>query len=69
MPCKYFDCGWCYAPEDAETTAEAGQCNRMPDCPQSVSWKDLNFPPVNLNNSLSADNFYSDDTYNEDDGR
>lgn len=60
MPCKYYDCGWCYAPEDLETTAEASQCNRMEDCPQSISWKDINLPPINLRNSQKALDFYKD---------
>lgn len=30
-----------------------------------VNWPSPNIPPINLNNSLSADNFYPDETYNK----
>lgn len=85
MSCKYFDCGWCYAPSDVVTTDKNGQCNLMAACPQSfdeqgreavekiygerapIIWPEPNLPPVNLDNSLSADNFYPDVTYNPSD--
>ena len=83
MPCKYYDCGWCYAPAGLITTDRNGQCNLMSACPQAFDeqgreaveyiynnrpadlWPEPNLPPINLNNSLSADNFYSDDTSND----
>lgn len=60
MPCKYYDCGWCYAPEGLATTDVNGACNMMQVCPQSVE-----IPAINLPVFPSAYNFYSDDTYNE----
>jgi hypothetical protein len=33
MKCKYFDCGWCYAPNNVETNANQGQCNYPECCP------------------------------------
>lgn len=26
MTCKYFDCGWCYAPEDTKNNSRQGEC-------------------------------------------
>lgn len=36
MPCKYWDEGWCYAPEDVEATEMDGQCINMDRCPQAI---------------------------------
>lgn len=34
MKCKYFDCGWCYAPIDVVTSASScGSCNYPEHCP------------------------------------
>ncbi len=33
MTCKYFDCGWCYAPEDVENNSKNGSCNEPLFCP------------------------------------
>lgn len=63
MPCKWYDCGWCYAPEHMETTAKNGACNNMQVCPQSVE-----LPNINLNVLQSAYNFYTDHSYNKDNG-
>lgn len=35
MKCKYFDCGWCYAPIDVVTSASScGSCNYPEHCPE-----------------------------------
>ena len=62
MPCKYNDCGWCYAPEGVETTSKEGACHMMQACPQSTE-----LPPINQPVLQSAYNFYSTDTYNKHD--
>jgi len=62
MACKYWDCGWCYAPRDLETNSNDGICMGQRECSQAaLIWPLPNLPPVNLNNSLSADKFYPDD--------
>jgi molybdopterin converting factor small subunit len=33
MTCKYFDCGWCYAPEDVEHNSKNGSCIEPLSCP------------------------------------
>lgn len=38
--CKYNDCGWCYAPDNVKTNANAGACNKPKKCPQYISIKD-----------------------------
>ena len=48
MPCKYWDCGWCYAPEDVEANEIHGQCNDMDACPQSIKWAELIGEPPKL---------------------
>jgi hypothetical protein len=37
MTCKYFDCGWCYAPEDVENNSKNGSCNEPLFCPYKKS--------------------------------
>lgn len=32
-PCKYWDCGWCYAPTGVETNAISGECIHPECCP------------------------------------
>lgn len=32
--CKYWDCGWCYAPVGTETNANGGACNNPVACQQ-----------------------------------
>lgn len=49
MPCKYYDCGWCYYPDEEKTTAVCGACNAMESCPQSIKWDDvIGDPPLLL---------------------
>lgn len=48
MPCKYYDCGWCYCPEEDKTTSICGQCNDMESCPQAISWSGLISEPPKL---------------------
>jgi hypothetical protein len=31
--CKYFDCGWCYAPDDVKTNNSQGECVHPECCP------------------------------------
>jgi hypothetical protein len=31
--CKYFDCGWCYAPDDVKTNATQSGCFEPEHCP------------------------------------
>ena len=31
--CKYWDCGWCYAPDDVKTNATQGSCFEPEHCP------------------------------------
>jgi hypothetical protein len=31
--CKYYDCGWCYAPNDVENNATQGECTFAENCP------------------------------------
>jgi hypothetical protein len=31
--CKYFDCGWCYAPDDVKTNNSQGGCIHPECCP------------------------------------
>ena len=45
MPCKYYDCGWCYAPEDVSANEMDGQCWDMDRCPQSRSWMQIIYEP------------------------
>jgi hypothetical protein len=33
MKCKYYDCGWCYAPVDVKTNANQGECISPENCP------------------------------------
>lgn len=33
MNCKYWDCGWCYAPDNVETNATQGGCFEPNHCP------------------------------------
>ena len=33
MKCKYWDCGWCYAPENVKTNATQGGCFEPEYCP------------------------------------
>lgn len=35
--CKYWDCGWCYAPDDVETNATLGGCFEPNHCPHLKS--------------------------------
>ena len=32
MNCKYWDCGWCYAPENVEHNSKNGSCNEPEYC-------------------------------------
>ena len=41
MTCKYFDSGWCYAPEDVETNATQGGCFEPEYCPYRKENKTL----------------------------
>lgn len=41
MKCKYYDCGWCYAPPDIETNAYAGSCIEPLSCPYLTGNKPL----------------------------
>lgn len=55
--CEHWDSGWCYAPKDLATNARGDSgCGGMLTCPQATCQE---LPPINLNNSLSADKFYS----------
>lgn len=31
--CEYWDCGWCYAPDNVPTNDVNGECNKPVDCP------------------------------------
>ena len=65
MTCKWWDCGWCYAPRNLETNSNDGICMGQVECAQAAMPRPApDLPPINLNNSLSADNFYRDNTYN-----
>lgn len=33
MNCKYWDCGWCYAPDGVENNSFYGECNLPEECP------------------------------------
>ena len=35
--CKYWDCGWCYAPDDVKTNATQGSCFEPEHCPYPKS--------------------------------
>lgn len=35
--CKYFDCGFCYAPLGVENNAHTGECNEPLFCPYLIS--------------------------------
>lgn len=48
------------------TTNSSGTVKQEIPTDATVKWSSVNLPPINLNNSLSADNFYPDDTYNKD---
>jgi hypothetical protein len=37
MTCKYFDSGWCYAPEDVEHNSKNGSCIDPLSCPYRKS--------------------------------
>jgi hypothetical protein len=39
--CKYYDCGWCYAPDYLKTNAVQGGCFEPEYCPSQMS--DLKF--------------------------
>ena len=45
MNCKYWDCGWCYAPEDVETNATQGGCFEPEYCPYKKSQMTNQQPP------------------------
>lgn len=38
--CQYYDCGWCYAPENLTTTAMYGECRNARYCPQAIIAKE-----------------------------
>jgi len=53
MKCKYFDCGWCYAPSDILTNSTSGSCGGADDCVEfaildleSSNDKDINEPCI-----------------------
>lgn len=31
--CKYYDCGWCYAPEEITNNSRNGGCYEPNECP------------------------------------
>ena len=41
MTCKYFDSGWCYAPEDVEHNSKNGSCIDPLSCPYNKENKTL----------------------------
>jgi molybdopterin converting factor small subunit len=41
MNCKYWDCGWCYAPEDVEHNSKNGSCNEPEYCSYNKENKTL----------------------------
>jgi hypothetical protein len=45
MKCKYWDCGWCYAPENVETNATQGGCFEPEYCPYRKSQMTNQQPP------------------------
>lgn len=65
MRCKHWDSGWCYAPEGVATNAKAGGCYDPLSCEGRVEirWPEPALPPINLHVLPSAENFYSDGTY------
>ena len=32
MRCKWWDCGWCYAPDGKQSNDDNGQCNKPEQC-------------------------------------
>lgn len=42
MTCKYFDCGWCYAPNNVKTNAVQGGCFEPQFCPYLKSQMTIN---------------------------
>jgi len=38
--CKYWDCGWCYAPNDIKTNATQSGCFEPEHCPYLIGWND-----------------------------
>jgi hypothetical protein len=45
MTCKYFDSGWCYAPEDVEHNSKNGSCIEPLSCPYRKSQMTNQQPP------------------------
>lgn len=46
MDCRYWDCGWCYAPEDVKNNSVQGGCFEPEYCPYKKSQMTNQQPPV-----------------------
>ena len=46
MKCKYWDCGWCYAPENVETNATQGGCFEPEYCPYTKQMTNQQPPDI-----------------------
>jgi hypothetical protein len=58
MKCKYWDCGWCYAPIDVKTNANQGECISPENCPYLKTQMTEPYYVIK----------YDDDNYNFEDG-
>jgi len=41
MTCEYYDCGWCYAPEDVDHNSKNGSCIDPLSCPYLIENRTL----------------------------
>ena len=57
MKCKYWDAGWCYAPENVETNATQGGCFEPEYCPYTKQM-------TNPNKTIKDSDQYSKITFN-----
>jgi hypothetical protein len=44
MKCRYWDCGWCYAPENVKTNATQGGCFEPEYCPYTKQMTEYKCP-------------------------
>jgi hypothetical protein len=50
--CKYFDCGWCYAPDDIKTNATQSGCFEPEHCPYLKSQNQMK--SFNINSTVKV---------------
>ena len=49
MRCKFYDCGWCYAPTGVENNSSNGACVKPFECPTYLNPKPIESPKKDNN--------------------